>query len=250
LNISIDFHAYIPATDEITHIDGVEVSKLETTFASGQRYYVITFPLLAPKDAHDSLPIVLTVNLGKVTVKVERSVSLIGYAESAIDYQLAPEVINLILHTLDYINKTNIYFGGESSERIETLLSENGFTPYAWEAKNVKELSSYENLRGACLDLNQTPGFVFYVRADYEGAVTVNGKEYRDYSDPVRMDDEELKYIVVPIPAYQMADDLTVTAGEDTLIYNLDTYIAGRASSEPYAHALYGYIEACKNYIG
>ena len=155
LNTSIDFHAYIPATDEITHINDIAVANIETTLSGGKRYYVITFPLLAPKDAHDSLSIFLRVNLGGRDVTIERNVSLIGYAESAIEHQLAPDVINLILHTLDYINKTNVYFGGKSNERIETLLSENGFTPYEWEAQNVKELTSYENLRGACLDLNQ-----------------------------------------------------------------------------------------------
>ena len=250
LNTSIDFHAYIPATDEITHINDIEVAKLDTEVAGGQRYYVITFPLLAPKDAHESLLVSLSVDLGEKTVTVDRYVSLIGYAESAIEYNLDATIIELILYTLDYINKTNIYFGGESSERIETLLSENNFTPYVWEEKNVLKIGSFENLRGACLDLNQTPGFVFYVKADYEGVITVNETVYSTYSDPVTLGGQQLKYIVVQIPANQMTENLTVTAGEDTLIYNLDTYIAGKASTQAYAHALYGYVTACKNYIG
>ncbi|MBR2612928.1 MAG: hypothetical protein IKC72_07650 [Clostridia bacterium] len=249
LNTAIDFHAYIPATDEITHIDGVGISKHESVIVGGARYYVITFPLLAPKDAQDSLKIVLTVNLGQKTVTVDRYVSIIGYAEAAVENNLDAETLHLILQTMDYINKASIYFGGESSERIEKLLRDNNFTPYVWEAKNVKEIGTYENLRGACIDLNQKPGFVFYVRADYEGDVLVNGKVYNQYSDIVTMGGQSLKYIVVQVPANQMIDDITVVAGEDTLVYNLDTYIAGRASTEPYAHALYGYVYACKNYI-
>ena len=249
LNTAIDFHAYIPATDEITHIDGVEVSKIEAVVVNKDRYYVITSPFLAPKDAQQSLKIALTVNLGQKTVTVDRYVSIVGYAEAAMESNLGPEITSLILHTMDYINKASIYFGGESSERIEQLLRENNFTPYVWEAKNVKEIGTYENLRGACIDLNQQPGFVFYVRADYEGDVLVNGKVYNQYSDIVTMGGQSLKYIVVQVPANQMLDDLTVVAGNDTLIYNLDTYIAGRAPTEPYAHALYGYVYACKNYI-
>lgn len=249
LNTAIDFHAYIPVTDEITHIDGVPVSKVEIAFSGGERYYMVTFPHLAPKDAHKSLKITLTVNLGGKTALVDRYVSLVGYAESAVESGLGEKVIDLILHTMDYINKTNIYFGGQSSERIEKLLQDNNFTPYVWEEKNVKEISSYDNLRGACLDLNQTPGFVFYVRADYEGEILVNGKAYREYSDPLMMDGKWVKYVVVQVPAHQMVDDLTVVCGEDTLLYNLDTYIAGRASTEAYAHAFYGYVMACKNYI-
>ena len=249
LNTAIDFHAYILATDEITHINGIAVSKLDTEFAGGERYYKITFPYFAPKDALNSQQVILTVDLGEKTVTVERYISLIGYAESAIENKLDQEIIDLILQTLDYVNKANIYFGGEGSERIEELLSENGFTPYVWQAQNVKEIGTFQNLRGACLDLNQTPGFVFYVRAEYEGELEVNGTVYREFSDPVMKGGEMLKYVVVEIPAYRMTDDITVVAGEDTLLYNLDTYIATVASAEPYAHALYGYVVACKNYL-
>ena len=117
------------------------------------------------------------------------------------------------------------------------------------EGENVKEIGTFQNLRGACLDLNQTPGFVFYVRAEYEGELAVNGTVYREFSDPVMKGGEMLKYVVVEIPAYRMTEDITVVAGEDTLLYNLDTYIATVASAEPYAHALYGYVVACKNYL-
>ncbi len=249
LNTAIDFHAYIPATDEITHINDVRVSKLETVLVNRERHYKISFPNLAPKNAYETQTVSLTVKLGSKVVTVDRYVSLLGYAESAIKNKLSKNILDLIFHTLDYINKANMYFGGESVERINDLLKEQNFTPYQWEEKNVQEIGKYENLRGACLDLSQTPGFVFYVRADYEGTITVNDKVYQEYSDPVTVAGEQLKYIVLKIPAYQMTNNLTVVAGEDTLVYNLDTYIAGKAPTEPYAHAFYGYVIACKNYV-
>ena len=250
LNTAIDFHAYIRATDEITHINGIPVAELDTELAGGNRFYKITFPLLAPKDAHDSQLVRLTVNLGMKTVTVDRFISLVGYAEAAVESNLGEEIIDLVLRTMDYINKANIYFGGKSVERIDALLESQNFKPYEWVGENVREIGRYENLRGACLDLNQTPGYVFYVRADYEGDVVINGKAYHDYSEVRVMGGQAVKYVVVSLPAYQMTEDITVVAGEDSLVYNLDTYIAGVASHQPYAHAFYGYVMACKNYIG
>ncbi|MBR2612954.1 MAG: hypothetical protein IKC72_07785 [Clostridia bacterium] len=249
LNVAIDFHAYIPATDEIVSINGTPVGEFEVKTVGAVSFYKITFADLAPKDAHKSKLVSLSVNLGEKTVMVDRYISLVGYAEAAMKTELDEKTKALVLHTMDYINKANVYFGGASVTRIEALLQSNGFTPYVWEEKNVKEIGEYENLRGAALDLNQTPGFVFYVRADYDGILTVNGVVYDEYSDIIIKDGVELKYIVVQVPAYRMAQDLTVTAGNDTLVYNLDTYIAGKAVSEPYAHALYGYFMACADYI-
>ncbi len=249
LNVAIDFHAYIPVTDEIVSINGTPVGNLETKTVGAASYYKITFSELAPKDAHKSKLVSLSVNLGDKTVTVDRYISLVGYAEAAMKTDLDEKTKALVLHTMDYINKANVYFGSASVTRIETLLQNNGFTPYVWEEKNVREIGEYENLRGAALDLNQTPGFVFYVKSDYNGTLTVNGVVYDEYSEPVVIDGVELKYIVVKIPAYRMTQDLVVTAGNDTLVYNLDTYIAGKATNEPYAHALYGYVMACADYL-
>ena len=249
LNVAIDFHAYVPATSEILKINGIAVGDLETRTVGDATYYKVTFTDLAPKDAYKSKLVSLTVNLGGEEVTVDRYISLIGYAEAAIKSNLDQRTLNLVLATMDYINKANMYFGGEGVARIESLLLANGFTPYVWQAQNVKEIGIYENICGAALDLNQTPGFVIYVKADYAGTVTVNGVSYNEYSESLVMDGVEVKYIVVKVAAYKMADDLTVTAGNDTLVYNLDTYIAGKAQDEPYAHALYGYVMACKSYI-
>ena len=249
LNVAIDFHAYVPATSEIVKINGVNVGDLETCVVGDVTYYKVTFADLAPKDAYKSKLVSLTVNLGNEEVTVDRYISLVGYAEAAIKSNLDQRTLNLVLSTMDYINKANIYFGGESVARIENLLRANDFTPYVWQAQNVKEIGTYENICGAALDLNQTPGFVIYVKADYAGTVTVNGVSYNEYSEVITMDGVAVKYIVVKVAAYKMADDLTVTAGNDTLVYNLDTYIAGKAQNEPYAHALYGYVMACKSYI-
>ncbi len=257
LDTAIDFNAYVPATDEITHINGKATTDYEKRVANEMTFYVVTFPDLAPKDAYRSQLVSLTVSLdGEKVVTVDRYVSLIGYAKAAFKSESTDEKIrDLVLNTLDYINKTNVYFGGESVSQIEDILSENDFTPYVWSTnENVKELGTYENLIGACLDLNRTPGFVFSVNKDYEGDVVVNGVAYNDYVETT-VNGQTVKYVVVEISACRMNEDLNVTIGEDSLVYNLDTYIS-QATAEngdvtpDYASALYGYVLSCIRYIG
>ena len=247
LEVAIDFFAYVPVSNEITHINGISVLDMEQIWNNDIAYYKVRFENLAPKDAYKSQCVSLTVALPEQTVIVDRYVSIVGYAKAALASDLDPELKSLVLFTLDYINKTNVFFGGASVKQIETLLSDNNFTPYEWIASNVKELDEYENVKFACLDLNQTPGFVFVVDKDYAGTVVVNGKAYEDYVS-VTIEGVQYKCVIVEIPAHNLAEDLNVVCGNDQFVFNLDTYIASEASTEPYAHALYGYVVAAMAY--
>ena len=250
LTIAIDFNIYIPVSDEITKICDIDTNNYEVITNDGVSYWKVSFADMAPKDAYKSHQLTFTVEAdANNSLQVERYVSLIGYAKAALALEDDAALKQLVLSTLDYINKTNVYFGGTSVSTIEAILEQNNFSAYVWEAKNVVELGEYKNILGACLDLNNTPGFVFYVRKDYEGTVVVNGVTYDSFTDAT-VDGVEMKYIVVEVNAHRMAENLTVVAGEDTLTYNLDTYIHGKAQSEPYAHALYGYVMSAKAYVG
>ena len=243
LEVAIDFFVYVPVSEEITHINGVAVADLEKITLDNGVYYKVSFENLAPKNAYKSQCVSLTVALEENTVKVDRYVSVIGYAKAALASDFSTELKALVLATLDYINKTNVYFGGESVAQIEAILDANAFTPYTWTASNVKEQASYKNVKFAALDLDKTPGFVFVVNKDYEGVLVVNGKTY-DTFIPTEIQGVEYKYTVVEIPAHSLAKDLNVVCGEDNFVFNLDTYIATEAPDAAYAHALYGYVLA------
>ena len=243
LEVAIDFFVYVPVSEEITHINGVAVADIEKITLDNGVYYKVSFENLAPKNAYKSQCVSLTVALEGKAVTVDRYVSVIGYAKAALASDLGSELKTLVLATLDYINKTNVYFGGESVAQIEAILTANGFTPYTWTASNVKEQGSYKNVKFAALDLDKTPGFVFVVDKDYDGVLVVNGKTYDTFM-PTEIEGVEYKYTVVEIPAHSLAKDLNVVCGEDNLVFNLDTYIATEAPDAAYAHALYGYVVA------
>ena len=253
LDAAIDFNAYVPVSAEITHINGTPVAQLNKKSLAAKQYWMITFADLAPKDAYKSQCVELTVQLdGETTVLVERYISLVGYAKAALKSEASESLKSLVLHTLDYINKAHLYFeeDAESVAQIDELLSNYEFTPYEWTESNVKDLSgSYENVLGAGLDLSQMPGFAIYVRADYEGEVIVNGKAYSDYVDVPVEEGEHAKYVIIVTKAYEMTKDLTVTVGNDSFTFNLDTFIKYNAASAPYAHALYGYAKAAEEYV-
>lgn len=253
LDSSIDFNAFVPVSSEITHVNGTPVAELSKKSLAAKQFWMVTFPNLAPKDAYESQLVALTVKLDEdYTVVVERYISLVGYAKSALKSEASSAIKNLVLHTLDYINKAHMYFeeDAESVEQIDELLTTYEFTPYEWSERNVKEMAgSYENVLGVGLDLSQKPGFAIYVSADYEGSVMVNGRAYNSYFEVPISKSEYAKCVIIEMKAYNMTRDLSISVGDDLFEFNLDTFIKNNAADEPYAHALYGYAKAAEDYL-
>lgn len=253
LHSSIDFNVYVPAYDKLTEINGKDKSAYPTVEIEGESYHKVSYRNLSANGIALEEAIALTVAVDESTeVEFVREVSIGKYAERVLMGDCSAELRTLILATADYLNEASRTFESKESEKINRLLDRTDYVRPEWTAdgKDIVTIpSGLTNILGATVSINNTPGFAVFFRNDYEGEVTVMGKTFtKDAFHDGKIGDTACKFVYVSVAAYTMLDTFSVTVGEDTISYNLDTYVYRMTAAREISGALYAYAAAARAY--
>lgn len=147
----------------------------------------------------------------------------------------------------------NVDVTSSGMEAIKKGLGYYGYTRTTWD--KTADVPSSTELTGAALYLAGDPGFIFFLNDSYATAdkitVKVNGTE-KEY-DVLHQGDNH--YIFVQdIHISNYTEGVTMTLGDETITYNLNTYIQAKYKDAgndvpDYLNALYSYVLAAKTYL-
>ncbi len=254
LHSSIDFNAYIGAFDALVQINGKDKETYSTTVVDGKTYYKVSFANLAANGIALTQTIELTVEVGEgVYVDYTREISIGRYAETVLASGVSDEMKQLILATVDYLVEAARFFdGADNNFEIEDVLDREEYLRPEWtsEGKDIAVIpENLSHILGATVSINSRPGFAVFFESDYEGDVTVMGRTFtkESFHDGV-IGTTECKFVYVSLSAYAMLDTFEISVGEDTMRYNLDTYISRMSVAKELTSALYAYASAAKAY--
>lgn len=252
LHESIDFNIYVPEVSEIVAINGRLLADCETKDIDGVKHYKVSFSDIAPKDAPKTQIVRITVNYNGEDIEVERPVSIAEYAAKLVATTMDTNASNLTVALMAYIKAASEYFGTateQTNAALDAVINRHAVHKWSAEGKEIFEIpGGLKSIKGAALNLDNTPGFVVYVAKGTQ-EVTVDGKVYTVDPENVIIDGgEELCYVVVPKSAFDMLEPFDICVGDETVRYNLDTYIY-YMNNPSYADALYGYALMAKTYV-
>ena len=262
LYANITFNLYLK-DDGI--IKGVRYNGKETLFTAADRvqvdevdYFLFRINDIAPKDLSKAFRLDVIVNGNTATYTV--MTSLVKYADSVLqNASESAEGKTLVKALLDYVRETSVALGGVSTESmgikaINACLAKYGYTRTEWKKPETVITPAVGDIKGAALELLNTPGFVFFLKDTYADKttvpVTVNGvtKDYEVRHIDVNGTAKHC-FTVDNIHISNYRKDLTVKLGEQSFTYNFDVYMTGFTAVPAYAHALYAYSLAAEAYL-
>lgn len=255
LHSSIDFNAYIEDFATLGQLNGKDKETYPTEVIGGKTYRKVSFRNLSADGIALTQTITFTVVLENgVAFDLMREISIGRYAEKVLASGVSAEMRSLVLATVDYLNEATRFF--ETAERnfeTEDVLKMECYTRPEWtmEGKEIVTVpNDLKNILGATVSINNTPGFAVFFRSDYEGEVTLLGKTFtKEQFHEGTIGGKACKFVYVSTPAYALLDTFTITVGEDTLPYNLDTYISRMTEAKSLASALYEYAKTASAYL-
>ena len=258
LYANITFNLYLK-DDGI--IKGIRYNGKETLFTAadcvqvdGVDYFLFRINDIAPKDLSKAFRLDVIVEGSTATYTV--MTSLVKYADSVLKNASESEKgKTLVKALLDYVRETSVALGGVSAESmgikaIDACLAKYHYTRTEWTNPESVITPATGDIKGAALELLNTPGFVFFLNDTYATeksvTVTVNGvtKGYE-----VKHEAGKHYFTVDNIHISNYRKDLTVKLGEQSFTYNFDVYMAGFTTVPAYAHALYSYSLAAEAYL-
>nr|MBQ8890178.1 hypothetical protein [Clostridia bacterium] len=221
LNTNLVFNLYIPTTCEINSvvIGGVEYSVANAPIVSAKYVECYHFEYeLAPYRAAAHFSMVVTLADGTT---VGRDISFVEYAELVLEaYASDTKSTNLVKAILNYIavaqESMGVYNDGYEATRD---FEDPAATEVTGAVNNVGALSSY--ITSSALDLSAAPKWVFKLAEGVTGediTFAVGGTEYTAVVVG--------NTLVLELPAYDMLDTITITAGEAEGEYNFAAYYA------------------------
>ena len=263
LYANITFNLYLK-DDGI--IKGVRYNGKETLFTAADRvqvdevdYFLFRINDIAPKDLSKAFRLDVIVNGTPAHYTV--MTSLVKYADSVLQNVSESEAgKTLVMALLDYVRETSVALGDVSTESmgikaIDACLAKYGYTRTEWTKPETVIEPAAGDIKGAALELLNTPGFVFFLNDTYADknsvTVTVNGvtKGYEVRHIDVNGTAKHC-FTVDNIHISNYRKDLTVKLGEQSFTYNFDVYMTGFKTAVPaYAHALYAYSVAAEAYL-
>ena len=258
LYANITFNLYLKDDGVIKGIRYNETEKLFTESdlvqVDGEDYFLFRINDIAPKDLSKAfrLDVIVEGSTAHYTVMT----SLVKYADSVLkNASESKEGKTLVKALLDYVRETSVALGGVSTESmgikaIDACLAKYGYTRTEW-TKSETATPAEGDIKGAALELLNTPGFVFFLNDTYADknsvTVTVNGVT-KDYK--VKHEAGKHFFTVDNIHISNYRKDLTVKLGGQSFTYNFDVYMTGFKTAVPeYAHALYAYSVAAEAYL-
>ena len=258
---SITMNFYIAKSDLVKTISvnggtAIDLSTLPTTKIGDVEYYICKTSTIATKDLVASFTVDLGLDAGVYHVES----SLTVYAASVLrNARESDEGKTLVLALLDYVRETAVKFGtltesDDAYTTIGTLIAD--YNRPTWTANNVQTVTAGDVFQGAALNLDATPGFLFFVSDGFTGEITVkHGNSTKTYTSKdiltyTKADGTQGSAILVDLAAADYRDLIIVTVGEEKLTYNLDTYIQSQTSliAPAYLQALYAYSVAAEEY--
>ena len=257
LSVSADGKALLPITG--VELNGESFIKTTVTRAAkdATKDAVITFTV---KDSYDGVEYEKAVS---VTINVATYAAKVLALETATDADK-----QLMYQMLTYANEAIKFAGGEANTEIAALIGENVVTDYTEGAKDeAKDTAALEGaFAGATVDTGDELAFVFVLKNDFAGTVTVkNGGA--NYTFEVGADDSRIIEIS-GMKVYNFAHTLEITAegtvgGEAVSVkgeYNLATFVqyhidGALAENEEsvacveFAKAFYNYAKCALAYV-
>ncbi len=226
----------------------------------GAEYYLFKLDTIAPKDLSAAFDLDVVLANGESTATYSVRTSLVKYADSVLQNVSESEAgKTLVMALLDYVRETSVALGGVSAESmgikaIDACLAKYHYTRTEWTKPESVITPAAGDIKGAALELLNTPGFVFFLNDTYAGknsvTVTVNGvtKDYEVRHIDVNGTAKHC-FTVDNIHISNYRKDLTVKLGEQSFTYNFDVYMTGFTAVPAYAHALYSYSLAAEAYL-
>ncbi len=228
------FNLYVPVIDEVKEItlDGVTIPlyTAERVTIDGTEYYRVTKEIAA-KEGADTFSMQVLLHSGEKVEKRTYTLSIPSYAAKILKGSYNDETKVLMRDMLSYISAAADYFGTLTPEKQQTVtaLIGEGYVG-ALKAENLPTaVQTTPGLQSACLTLDATPAFVFYV----SDAATAKSFRFTAGGAPltatVKTAADGRTYIEVTTYAYGMLGTVnyTYTDAEGTAksgAYNLSSY--------------------------
>ena len=240
LNTDLTLKVYVP-----TYVSGLE--GYETTVIDGVEYYVIT-------KAYDVLTVAEKLELsfsivhdGKTYVQYV-SVSPVDYATDLLADESVDEAEKKIVYAaFNYVAEAYKLLKGEACADVAALLEANAaFAPEAavlGEAQDTTAVSDV--IRAAAMKLDTLPKFVFKVARGFVGDITFTVGDVT-VTKTVDASASEVLVVLDNFTLATIADDITITIGEASATYNLNSYAVGLGENGAFATALITYANLVK----
>ena len=228
------FNLYVPVIDEVKEItlNGVTIPlyTAERVTIDGTEYYRVTKEIAA-KEGADTFSMQVLLHSGEKVEKRTYTLSIPSYAAKILKGSYHDETKVLMRDMLSYILAAADYFGTLTPEKQQTVtaLIGEGYVG-ALKAENLPTaVQTTPGLQSACLTLDATPAFVFYV----SDAATAKSFRFTAGGAPltatVKTAADGRTYIEVTTYAYGMLGTVnyTYTDAEGTTksgAYNLSSY--------------------------
>lgn len=252
------YHTYIPAVPEVKEIslDGevLALYDLEKVSVDGADYYRVTKALTA-KNGADSVRVGVLLDDGDTVRNRVYTLSVPSYGAKILAGNYTEETKTLMKDLLSYVSAAMNYFGTSTAEKenaITAIIGE-GYTG-AFTARDLPNAAQVvPGLESACLHLDATPSFVFYV-ADEKTAesfrFTANGAPL---ACEVKKTGDGRTYIEVTTYAYGMLETIRYTytdasGASHEGAYNLAAYYHGVEQTQALVLALAGYAASAAAY--
>lgn len=256
----------------VSIVSGGEELEIKDTAVEGVSYVVVSVPVFA-KDAGKDVVFDIALSENGLDYTKTVTYSVVGYAEELLgggDYDYTEEDETLLWYAMNYANEAALYFNGEEDEKLAAFLDAHSYMTDVipeLEYENVIESTGLSSVFGMVnMKLDETPKFVFTVKAGFAGTVTITTSK-GDYTFTVEASDADTKLIVEGLKAYELAETLNIkvagTLGEEQIAIengqmNLATFAnyhsVNAETSEASAavcdllYALYGYVSYSVNF--
>lgn len=267
LYAGFDINLYLPVLDKILAVrtapGGANLLNGKTTVIDGKTYMVATTGVNA-NEATRAVCFYIEIALADgTTATVERWLSVAEYSRSILSgSEHTKDDRTLVMALLDYAQAaTRILDGVASAELAELLSTYSTYAPTPVTSYGAgQDITPLRGaLLGACLNLDDSPDFLFFLRTDFRGTLTFSYVNYsgKTVSRTVTADGTVDRVSIDTMHMYEFGSVITVTAtGTDgktvTGKYDLDTYLRGVMDEgeeiSDFASAIYTYVKVALSY--
>lgn len=266
MSLQSDFNLnfYVEKKDGMSFmINGEEIGDgdIKIVEIGGVSYYKIAVKGISPATAGQAVTITVTYGGNTIT----KSVTAIQYLSAAIEAEdEGSDARRMLVNIVKYIEAAYVYSGNNVSRSTEYNAVKNLYSTYKAEATysvvdraDADSAAVREAITGGQFWLGDTTEFRFNIRSGYSGSITFtyDGLSADGTYEKKTMyiaNANGIEYISIPMKAYYMLNDITITTDNGTCTYSLANYYHGEAtrldSLTALLNALYSYCETAQIY--
>ena len=264
LHSQFTINVYIPTYIDLTvnklYLNGVELTESDiakimaktTVLDDNVEYYVYSIAVF-PECAADSYEI--TMKTGAVTTGGEElfytwNTSIPHQAKVVLEGEYRDSAKQLMVDVIEYIKAFYTYIGKEIPASLN--VNYGAFAPSANidMADVICTVSDFQGIKAACLNLSSCPRIRFIFDSTFSAeTIRINGVAC-SLLEGKNENGEDILYVQLGIPAYQMATQITLTIDGVTKHYNLSAYYSGieDTSAKTLVECIYRYSLSAKAY--